>query len=62
MDSYNNTVDLDCLVSILKYDKLLSKNTMKTKDEKNEENNKLYGARLKVINRLSEFIEYEMGW
>lgn len=58
--SYKKSVSRECLFSILKYDKLISKNTMKTDLEKEMKNIQISDMRLKLMKRIPRFVGCDM--
>lgn len=60
--SYKKRVVSDCLLNVLNYDKLISKNTVKTENDKQERAYQVEEAKLKLLKRRSGTGDYQMGW
>lgn len=59
--SYKRRVARDCLFSIPKYDKNISKNTMKAEVEREEKHIQISNTRLELMKLILECIAYDMG-
>ena len=60
--SYKKRIARDCLFTSLKYDKLITKNGIKTEMDKDQKRVQINEARRKLMKHVPGTMEYEMGW